>query len=52
MVDRNPTVLLDNLMFPEDPRWRGDKLWFSDVFAKEVITVAPVSYTHLRAHET
>ena len=26
-------------MFPEDPRWRGDKLWFSDVFAKEVITV-------------
>ena len=39
MVDRTPTVLLDNLMFPEDPRWRGDKLWFSDVFAKEVITV-------------
>ena len=39
MVDRNPTVLLDNLIFPEDPRWRGDKLWFSDVFAKEVITV-------------
>ena len=39
MPDRNPTVLLDNLIFPEDPRWRGDKLWFSDVFAKEVITV-------------
>jgi len=39
MVERKTTVLLDNLIFPEDPRWRGDKLWFSDVFAKEVITV-------------
>ena len=39
MTERKPTVLLDNLIFPEDPRWRGDKLWFSDVFAKEVVTV-------------
>lgn len=39
MTKRKPIVLLDNLIFPEDPRWRGDKLWFSDVFAKEVVKV-------------
>ncbi len=32
-------VLLDGLMFPEGPRWREDKLWFSDMHAGRVMTV-------------
>jgi sugar lactone lactonase YvrE len=33
------TVLLDGLAFPESPRWRGDRLWFSDMFDDVVRTV-------------
>ncbi|MGY8959970.1 MAG: SMP-30/gluconolactonase/LRE family protein [Alphaproteobacteria bacterium] len=33
------TVLLDNLTFPEGPRWRDGRLWFSDFYAHEVIAV-------------
>jgi sugar lactone lactonase YvrE len=33
------TVLIDGLKFPESPRWRGGKLWFSDMFAGCVMTV-------------
>ena len=33
------TVLLDNLFFPEGPRWRDGKLWFSDMHAQRVMTV-------------
>jgi sugar lactone lactonase YvrE len=41
---RSPEVLLDQLYFPEGPRWRtsasGDgKLWFSDMLAGAVMTV-------------
>lgn len=32
-------VLLDGLMFPEGPRWREDRLWFSDMHAHLVLTV-------------
>ena len=32
-------VLLEGLMFPEGPRWRGGKLWFSDMHACAVSTV-------------
>lgn len=32
-------LLLDGLAFPEAPRWRGDRLWFSDQHAREVVTV-------------
>jgi sugar lactone lactonase YvrE len=32
-------VLLDGLIFPECPRWRGDRLWFSDMHAHRVMTV-------------
>jgi len=33
------TVLSDNLFFPEGPRWRDGKLWFSDMHAQRVMTV-------------
>ncbi|MGH7823369.1 MAG: SMP-30/gluconolactonase/LRE family protein [Candidatus Binatia bacterium] len=32
-------VLLDGLVFPEGPRWREGKLWFSDMHANAVMTV-------------
>jgi sugar lactone lactonase YvrE len=34
-----PTLLLDGLVFPEGPRWREGKLWFSDMFGGKVMTV-------------
>ena len=33
------SVLLDGLVFPEAPRWYGDKLWFSDIHGLRVMTV-------------
>ena len=33
------TVLLDGLGFPEGPRWRDGKLWFSDIDENRVMTV-------------
>lgn len=33
------TLLLDGLGFPEGPRWRDGKLWFSDFQTKKVMTV-------------
>ena len=32
-------VLLDGLAFPEGPRWRDGKLWFSDMHDQSVKTV-------------
>jgi len=32
-------VLLEGLKFPEGPRWRDGKLWFSDFYAHRVATV-------------
>lgn len=32
-------VLLDGLTFPEAPRWRDGKLWFSDFYSHQVLTV-------------
>jgi len=32
-------VLLDGLTFPEGPRWRAGKLWFSDFYSHRVMTV-------------
>ena len=32
-------ILLDGLLFPEGPRWHGDKLWFSDMQGLHVKTV-------------
>jgi sugar lactone lactonase YvrE len=39
METLTPTVLLDGLVFPEGPRWRDGKLWFSDIHAYKVMTV-------------
>ena len=33
------TVLLDDLRFPEGPRWHDDRFWFSDMHARQVIAV-------------
>lgn len=33
------TVLLEGLTFAEGPRWHQEKLWFSDFYAHEVVTV-------------
>lgn len=34
-----PEVLLDGLTFPEAPRWRDGRLWFSDFYTNRVMTV-------------
>lgn len=31
--------LLDGVVWGESPRWRGDKLWFSDIFGKQIRNV-------------
>jgi sugar lactone lactonase YvrE len=36
MARPTPRPLLDNLVFPEGPRWRDGKLWFSDQHAHTV----------------
>lgn len=38
---RTPEVLLDGLAFPEGPRWRDGRLWFSDMHDHVVRTVDP-----------
>lgn len=43
------TLLLDGLAFPESPRWRDGKLWFSDMYAGEVMTVTPQGEAHIVA---
>ncbi|MPY94181.1 MAG: gluconolactonase [Acidimicrobiia bacterium] len=32
-------VLVDGLMFPEGPRWRDGRLWFSDFYSHRVLAV-------------
>ena len=39
MSELKPEVLLDDLMFPEGPRWHDGRLWFSDMHAHEVVAV-------------
>jgi sugar lactone lactonase YvrE len=34
-------ILLEGLTFPEQPRWRDGRLWFSDWGTREVISVDP-----------
>ncbi len=38
-MNSTPTVLLDNLTFPECPRWHDGSLWFSDVHAHRIMRV-------------
>ena len=33
------TILLDNLTFPEGPRWHDGRLWFSDFYSHSVMAV-------------
>jgi sugar lactone lactonase YvrE len=40
-VDRTTSVLCAGLVFPEGPRWRDDRLWFSDIRDGAVKTVTP-----------
>jgi sugar lactone lactonase YvrE len=35
----NSKLLVENLVFPECPRWRNDRLWFSNIFADQVISI-------------
>jgi sugar lactone lactonase YvrE len=38
-MTRSTTVLLDDLAFPEGPRWHEDRLWFSDQHDKRVVAM-------------
>ena len=39
MPELTPKILLEGLKFPEGPRWRDDRLWFSDMPTRRVMTV-------------
>lgn len=39
MASRSPHVFLDGIMFAEGPRWHQGRLWFSDMYAHEVVAV-------------
>lgn len=41
MKELRTEVLLEGLVFPEGPRWHGDRLWFSDQHDGWVHTVEP-----------
>jgi len=47
--DLRTTILLDGLTFPEGPRWREDRLWFSDFFSHRVMTVDLQGHTEVVA---
>ena len=38
-MDMQTTVLVDNLRFPEGPRWHEDKLWCCDFFTQRIVQV-------------
>ena len=40
-MQREARLVLDNLVFPEGPRWYEGRLWFSDMHAHEVVAVTP-----------
>ena len=40
-MTREARLVLDNLVFPEGPRWYEGRLWFSDMHAHEVVAVTP-----------
>ena len=39
MINYKSEQLVGNLIFPECPRWKNDRLWFSNIFANEVISI-------------
>jgi len=38
-MEMKTTVLVDDLKFPEGPRWREGKLWCCDLFAQQIVRV-------------
>jgi sugar lactone lactonase YvrE len=36
-----PVALLEGLCWPESPRWRDGRWWFSDIWRRQVVTCAP-----------
>ena len=45
-----PRILLAGLVFPEGPRWRDGKLWFSDMRGLQVMTVDLDGRSEVVAH--
>ncbi len=41
--------LLKGIVFPEGPRWRDGKLWFSDIWGNKVMTVDEGGHAHVVA---
>ena len=39
MKELTSKTLLDKLVFPECPRWKNNRLWFSNIFAEQVISI-------------
>ena len=39
MNSSDTQLLLEGLTFPEGPRWRDGRLWFSDFYSHRVLTV-------------
>lgn len=50
MPDRHPTVLFDDLWFPEGPRWHDGRLWFSDMHAHQVFAATEAGERETVAH--
>lgn len=44
-MDSEAKLLIEGLRFPETPRWRDGKIWFSDMVARKVMTVDPEGRT-------
>jgi len=40
MAAGTPELLTAGLLFPEGPRWRDGRLWFSDMHGHDVIAIA------------
>ncbi|TRZ66697.1 MAG: 5-valerolactone hydrolase [Rhodocyclaceae bacterium] len=38
-MELKTNLLLEGLVFPESPRWHDDRLWFSDMYACQVMSI-------------
>jgi sugar lactone lactonase YvrE len=41
MKTYNSKPIVKNLIFPESPRWRKNKLWFVDIYADRIFSIFP-----------
>lgn len=41
MTEYQTTTVADGFVFPEGPRWRDGRLWFSDMWGRKVYTLVP-----------